>query len=441
MCTTVLVQLAVPADLAGDYDPGVTLESKSNASGLRGRLAGGPASHAPFRRLMAARFISTMGSWMQTVAAGYLVFQISGNAMYVGLLAAVALAPSLVGASVGGRLADRYCPRKLSIGFALFEVLPPLALALFAFADALTLPVIFACVLALSIPHSMSQPIFALVLPFSVPEELRHDAVADASAVYNTGQLTGAVLGGMAVQDVGAGLAFSINAASYFIVAMVLIASPILQRACDLARAHHDVSIRTGLRKGWGLLVVKMTIFGAATFFFLVAPIEQLMPKIAAEHGEGAMLLGLLVGALTVGAIVANPFVRRWAGDVRGAERTLVAGVLVCAPAVFLLGLSSSLATDIPLLVVIGFTWEMVFVSGGSSLQLDVPPDIKGRMVGIFYTLVTGAAALGAVLMGVLFEDIGVTDSLLLIGVLSGVGALALLLRWRSGRSLMDGVE
>ncbi len=386
---------------------------------------------------MVARFISTMGSWMQTVAAGYLVFQISGNAMYVGLLAAVALGPSLVGASIGGSLADRYCPRKLSIGFALIEVLPPLALALFAFNDALTVPVIFACVLALSIPHSMSQPIFALVVPYSVPEEMRHNAVADASAVYNTGQLTGAVLGGMVVQDVGAGLAFSVNAASYLIVALVLITSPVLQRACDLARAHHDVSIRTGLREGWGLAVVRMAIFGAATFFFLVAPIEQLMPKIAADHGEGAMLLGILVGALTVGAIVANPFVRRWVGDVAGAERTLVAGVLVCAPAILLLGVSSSLATDIPLLAVIGFTWEMIFVSGGSALQLDVPPNIKGRLVGIFYTLVTGAAALGAIVMGILFEDVGVSTSLLLIGAVAAGCGLVLLVRWRSGRGLM----
>ena len=416
-------------------------EPAPNAGGFRARLSNGPAAYAPFRRLMAARFISTMGSWMQTVAAGYLVFKLSGNAMYVGLLAAVALGPSLVGASVGGRLADRYCPRKLSIGFSLFEILPPLALAVLAFTDSLTVPALFICVLALSIPHSMSQPIFALVIPYSVPEKLRHDAVADTSAVYNVGQLTGAVLGGMVVQDLGAGLAFSINAASYLIVAIVLILSPILQHACDLAREHHDVSIRTGLREGWGLVVVKMAIFGAATFFFLVAPIEQLMPKIAADHGEGAMLLGLLVGSLTVGAIVANPFVRRWVSDVSGAERTLVAGVLICAPAVFLLGLSSSLATDIPLLVVIGFAWEMIFVSGGSSLQLDVPMDIKGRMVGIFYTLVTGSAALGAILMGALFQDVGVSGSLLLIGAVAGVCAVLLLFRWRAGRSVMPSVE
>jgi len=241
----------------------------------------------------------------------------------------------------------------------------------------------------------------------------------------------------MVVQDLGAGLAFGLNALSYLIVALVLILSPILQRACDLAREHRDVGLRTGLRRGWGLTVVKMALFGAAIFFFLVAPIEQLMPKIAADHGEGAMLLGVLVGALTVGAIAANPFVRRWVADVHGAERTLVVGVLVCAPAVLLLGLSSSLATDIPLLMVIGFTWEMVFVSGGSSLQLDVPMEIKGRMVGVFYTLVTGATALGAVLMGVLFQDVGVSDSLLLVGGLAAVAALFLLFRWRTGRSVM----
>lgn len=390
---------------------------------------------------MAARFISTMGSWMQTVAAGYLVFKLSGNAMYVGLLAAVALGPSLVGASFGGRLADRYCPRKLSIGFSLFEVLPPLTMAIFAFAGALTVPVIFVCVLALAIPHSMSQPIFALVIPYSVPEELRHEAVADTSAVYNVGQLTGAVLGGMVVQDVGAGLAFSLNALSYLIVAIVLICSPILQHACDLAREHHDVSLRRGLSQGWGLTVVKISLFGAGVFFFLVAPIEQLMPKIAADHGEGAMLLGLLVGSLTVGAVIANPFVRRWSGNTADSERTLVVGVLLCAPATLLLGFSSALATDIPLLVLIGFAWEMIFVSGGSALQLDVPMDIKGRMVGVFYTLVTGAAALGAVIMGVLFQDVGVSGSLVLIGVLAALCGLLLFFRWRSGRAVMPSPE
>ncbi|MFZ9668685.1 MAG: MFS transporter [Solirubrobacterales bacterium] len=416
----------------------MSLESSSGTGPSRGRFGHGPFAYPPFRRLMAARFISTMGSWMQTVAAGYLVFQISGNAMYVGLLAAVALGPSLAGASIGGRLADRYCPRKLSIAFCLIEVFPPLALAVLAFSDALTIPAIFGCVLALSIPHSMSQPIFALVIPYSVPEELRHEAVADTSAVYNVGQLVGAVLGGMAIQDIGAGLAFSINALSYLVVAIVLITSPILQRACDLARAHHDVSIRTGFREGWGLLVVKMAIVGAATFFLLVAPIEQLMPKIAAEHGEGAMLLGLMIGSLTVGAILANPFVRRWTRDTRSSEKTLVAGVLVSSPTVLALGFSSSLATDIPLLVVLGFTWEMIFVSGGSALQLDVPVAIKGRMVGIFYTLVTGAAALGAILMGALFQDLGVSTSLIIVGVCAGLSGLALYFRWRSGLGVLQ---
>ncbi len=151
------------------------------------------------------------------------------------------------------------------------------------------------------------------------------------------------------------------------------------------------------------------------------------------------MLLGVLVGALTVGAIAANPFVRRWVGDSGSAERTLVFGVLIGAAAIVLLGVSSGLATDIPLLVVIGFTWEMIFVSGGSALQLDVPADIKGRMVGVFYTLVTGAAALGAVLMGVLFEDVGVSASLVAIGCLAGLCAIFLLVRWRAGGTVMPG--
>jgi nitrate/nitrite transporter NarK len=79
---------------------------------------------------------------MQAVAAGWLVLMISGNPVDVGILAALALAPSFFAAPIGGYLADRFCPRKLTILFPDILVFPPVILAALAFADALTVPLI-----------------------------------------------------------------------------------------------------------------------------------------------------------------------------------------------------------------------------------------------------------------------------------------------------------
>ena len=395
------------------------------------RLEGGPFSYAPFRRIIFARALSTIGSWMQTVGAGWLVFHLTGNAMDVGILAAIALGPSLVGSPIGGALADRFCPRHLAIGFTCFLILPPLTMSLLAFNDALTVPLIYLLVFCGAVPHSINQPIIQLVIPFTVPAELRGAAVADVSAVYNLAQFTGAILGGTVVATVGVGLSFAANAASYAVVALVFVGSPILQAACDAARNHRDSSIRRGLKEGWPLSVVRTVAFGGAAFFVIVAPIEQLMPVIAGDHGESAMLLGVLLGALCAGALLASPFVRRWITDGVSAERTLSFGVVVSATGTLLLGISSSLVTDIPLLMLIGFSWEMVFVSGGSAVQLDVPADIRGRMVGLFYLLVTGSSALGALLIGYIFSQIGVEASLIVGGAVSLLFGILLVLRLR----------
>lgn len=386
---------------------------------------GGPLSYAAFRRMLLARLVSGLGSWMQTVAAGYLVFKLTGDAMAVGVLAAIALAPSLIGAPIGGALADRFCPRKLTTTFFAILILPPLALSILAFSDELTVSSIYLCVALLAVVHSVNQPIFQIVIPFTVPERLRRQAVADVSATYNVAQLVGAVLGGTVVALVGPGFAFLANALSYLFVTLMMIASPVLQRSCDLARHRNDgEQPETGkLRRGFGLEVVRVAAAGAGCFFLFVAPVEQLMPTIAAEHGDDAMYLGLLLAAICLGAILGNPLVRKRAIDGSGASSTLTTGVIACGPVVLLLALSSTLVTDLVLLVALGICWEMIFVSGSTSLQLDVPPEIKGKMIGFFYVLVSGCAALGALLLGYLFDLLGIDTSLTVsAGVIFVVG-------------------
>lgn len=366
---------------------------------------------------------------MQVVGAGWLVYHLTGSAMQVGVLAALALGPSLVGAPIGGVLADRFCPRKLSITLCTAQAVPAGVMAILAFAGLLSVPWIFVLVLLGAVPYSLNQPIIALVVPFTVPPELRHEAVTASSMAYNLSRLTGAVLGGVVVQVIGPGGAFALNSASYLVVAVVLLFSPVIQASCDAARAHQSSGLAGGLRTGWHVPVVRVALLGAAVFFLIVAPIEQLMPKIAADHSDGAMMLGLLLAALGIGALSVNPILRHRVHDARTGGLAVAVGLVTATIGLALLAVSPWLVTDFLALFIVGISWELVFVSGQGSLQLEVPRDIRGRMIGLFYLLVTGATALGALALGMLFDYLGVRTSLLLGAAVVAVGAGVLLVR------------
>ena len=406
-------------------------------AGTRERLRHGPMSYPAFRRIMIARVISTMGTWMQNVAAGFLVYQMTGSAMLVGVLGFCALGPNLIGTPIGGALADRYCPRRLVTLFSGLEVLPPLMLGIAALTGNLSVPLIFIGVIWLACVHSITSPIQQLIIPFAVPDELRHAAVADTSAAYSIGTLIGTAAGGIIIELIGAGAAFTVNAVSNLLVALVFATSPVLQRACDLARASKGGNIFKGVRKGWQLQIVQTIMVGAVLFAIFVAPLQMLMPKIAVDHGEGAMLLGFLLGVMGIGALLANGRVRRWAHDGPSGGRTLLLGVAICATGTVLLGVSPWLATDLLLLATIGFGWEVIYVAGSATVQLDVPEDIRGRMVGMFFTLATGATALGSLLMGALFQDLGVAQWLVIAGLVSLAGALLIRFRLRRGMRMI----
>ncbi|MFZ4518171.1 MAG: MFS transporter [Microthrixaceae bacterium] len=396
----------------------------------RAPAAPGPLSFAPFRRMFAARLVSSIGSTMQVVAAGWLVLRLTGSSMDVGLLAAVALGPSLVGSPIGGALADRVCPRKLATWLSAAQVPGPLLLALGAYQGWLTFPLILLFVLMVAVPTALVNPVMSIVVPFTVPEELRHRSVNLMSAARNVGMVIGGVCGGWATATMGAWLAFAVNGASNVLVAVVVAASPVLQASCDLARHRHAGrersmdGLRDGLRAGWPLPLVRTVVYGALVFFVVVAPVQSLLPAIAREHGD-AMMLGLLFATINAGAIIGNTFLGKVLADGHRARTVLVVGVLLSALGTLLVGAGPGLASDLLGLLVVGLSWEMVYVAGTSALQLDTPERIRGRMIGVFFLIVSAAAAAGALAMGWLFDRLGVSPALLAVAVVAAVGGAA----------------
>lgn len=225
----------------------------------------------------------------------------------------MALGPSIVGSPIGGALVDRYDPRRLAIVLYVLQAIPAAIMAILDFTGELPLGWLYALVFAGAVPYSLNCPVISLVGPYTVPEEYRQAALAQSSMMFNLTRLAGAVIGGFMVHWIGIGSALAFNAASYVLVALAVLAGTTLLsevRPAAEAAEQEQASPQTATSSS-ALAFVTPGCGRCRRLLRLHRAVEQLMPTVAEEHGMTAAAVGLLIGAIGLGAVLANPIIAR----------------------------------------------------------------------------------------------------------------------------------
>ena len=367
---------------------------------------------------------------MQIVAVTWYAYKLTGSATSVGLLAALALGPTIVGSPIGGALADRFDPRRLAIVLYICQGIPATVMAILDLTGELPIGWLYALVFAGAIPYSLNCPVINLVGPYTVPEEYRPAALAQSSMMFNLTRLVGAVGGGFIVHLFGIGSALAINAASYFLVAAVL-ATPTLTSAIGSIRPPelHTPDSREAPKDVGSLSFMWLTAVSVGVFFTAIAPVEQLMPTVAEEHKMTASAVGLLIGAIAAGAVLANPIIARAATSPARRRRLMAMGMFLAAPGMIVLAVTPhhGIAIDLMGALLIGFGWEFVFIGGQTAIATEVRHGIRGRMMGLFFVLVTATTAVGAVGLGVLISQVGLMMTFVATAACTVLAAVVLL--------------
>lgn len=379
-----------------------------------------------FRRLFLASVVSLGGDWFSFVAVASLVTELTGRPGTAAYIYAATVIPVFVASPVAGIVADRFDRKRTLVISDLARVPVALSLCLAAYWHSTALAV--AATIVLAIGASFSDPIASAATPNLVSEEDLASAQAVMGMVWGSMLMVGAGIGGVVAEVFGRQVAFTIDAVS-FLISALLIAS--IKRPLQQAeRPASTGSMREALgyvRSRPLLLRLLFAKVGVSSANGIVG----LLPAFAARRfATMPLATGLLFAARGLGAMLGPLFARL----AIGATPTRRAIIIVCGlstltyTAGYLAFTASHVFVVALVLVVIshlggGAQWSL----STYGLQRETPDHVRGRVMAIDYGLATLAIGISAVVAGVLADRIGETPTtwwLCAIGAVYGVAWL-----------------
>jgi len=380
--------------------------------------------HRNFRLFWSGQLISLVGTWMQTVAQGWLVLTLTrGDPVALGITAACQFTPVLLFGLVGGVLADALPKRRTLIVTQSASLVLALLLGLLAITGVVQIWHVYLLAVGLGIVNAVDMPVRQSFIVEMVGREDIANAVALNSAVFNGARILGPAVAGILILIVGTAVCFFLNAASYLAVlfAYALMREDELRPAIRIAVARTVGGVVAQLREGLAYAratpVVRLALLTLGITATAGMNSSVLMPVFAQDVlGGGPSTFGFLLAASGVGSIFAALHIA--AGLRPSIKLVVVAGA---ALGVALLALSQVHQTIIALPLMAVFGWSVISMAATTNtlIQVLVPDELRGRVISIFTTVFAGSTPVGGLLVGSIAGLLGVSVALAFGGVVA----------------------
>lgn len=350
-----------------------------------------------FRALWAASVVSNVGSFLQAVAASWLMLELTGSPLWVAAMSASTTLPLLFVALLAGALADVLDRRKLLLVAQSMMGLAAIAMATLWWLDSLTPAILLALGLALGTGLAFNLPAWQALVPDLVPCGMVASAVALNSVAFNVARALGPALGGFVVAAFGPGIAFGMNALSYVGVIAVIASFGGHFRADDTTTIGGAVA--TGLRYARHTPTFRLLLAIAAGFAITSASVQAVLPNLTQDVlGGSAVMYGVLLGAMGLGALAAA-FTRERVTR-RLDRRTVPASIVGFGIAGVGLGLSTEPVLAAAAMAVAGLFWVWTLSTLNATVQLMSPGWVRGRAMSLYMLAFSGILPIGSLFAG-----------------------------------------
>ncbi|GBO56199.1 MFS general substrate transporter [Pseudanabaena sp. lw0831] len=393
-----------------------TTENKSLFPALRSRN---------YRLFFAGQGVSLIGTWMTQIATVWLVYHLTQSAFMLGIVGFTSQIPSFVLAPFGGAFVDRFPRHRILIGTQILAMVQSLALAALALSGAIQIWHVLALSLLQGIINAVDAPA-RQVFVFELVEQ-REDlanAIAINSTMFNGARLIGPALGGLMIAKVGEGYCFLIDGLSYIAVIMALLAMRLVPKDIPVMAGSHLQKIKEGFVYAFSSPPIRSILLLSGLVSLMGMQYAVLVPVFADKILKGdVQTLGFLMAASGVGAIFGGVYLatRR---SVIGLGKFIVVSPSILGTGLIIFALSRYLPLSLFAMLLIGIGTILQISAGNIILQTIVDDDKRGRVMSLYTMSFLGMTPFGNLLGGTLGDRIGVTDTLIIAGIVCILGSI-----------------
>jgi MFS family permease len=391
----------------------------SAAFTLKGKLTLAPALRSRnFRLFWLAQLISTIGTSLQVVVEGWLVYQVTDSTLWLGLVGLIGLLPVVPLALLGGVLIDRVPRRKLILSTQSGLLLQTTLFALVVRSGEVRLWQIIALYFLFGALLAIDHPARRAFLVDLVNQEDLANAVALNASLFNVSNLIGFVASGFLLATIGAAGAMSLNAASYLAPILALAAIRVADTRHDQQRPRLSEALSAGIVALWRQPAVLVVIGLMAAVGGLAWPIFGMMPAFAEDVlGTNTVGLGLLLAAGALGSVIGTAVVARFASRQRG--RSLLLACLLLSLMVMVFAFNRNLLVACFLMVMVGLALIIVQSLAVTLVHLGITDQVRGRVMSLYGMVHAGADTAANAMVGGLALYLGLPLALCLAGALA----------------------
>ncbi|NTU91796.1 MAG: MFS transporter [Chlorobiaceae bacterium] len=383
-------------------------------SGLKSRLLSAFPAFASrnFRLYFTGQIISMIGTWLQMVAQGWLVLEMTGSAYWVGVAAATSTLPTLFLSLIGGVIVDRYPRKTILLWTQSLSMILAFVLGTVTLTHIVTIPIILTLAFMLGCVGSVATPAIQAFLSEMVDRNQLHSAVALNASIFNASRVIGPAIAGLMISWIGTGGAFVANGLSYVAVIIALLAISTTAAAPRAANEHPLQSIRDGIAYTWKHPLLRAIVLFVSAVSIFGWSFMAMLPVVAKQRfGLGASGMGILFSAFGLGSLTATFFVSMSSGRI-SPEKMIIGGILTFSLSLVAFTFAPGVLPGLGFLFISGLGMLSAFATMTATVQRLVEDRYRGRVMSIYLMVLMGLMPVGNFLIGIISEHFGTSAAI-----------------------------
>jgi MFS family permease len=360
-----------------------------------------------YRLWFAGQLVSLIGTWTQTAAQGYLIYELTKSPAYLGYLSFANGLPTWIFTLYAGAIADRVSKRTLMVITQSGMMILALILAILTFSNMVQWWQILILSFFLGVFNAFDAPARQAFTLEMVDREDLTNAIALNSTMFNLAMVMGPAFGGLIYAWVGPGWCFTINAISFLAVIIALL----LMRLKPFIPVRTNRSAISDVKEGLNYVInhpsVKMLIFNLFITTLFALGIAALIPAWSVQVlGGDAATNGFLMAARGIGSLISALLIAAL-GHFRFRGKLWTINSLLLPITMLLFALLQWMIPSLLVMAGMGFAFMMIVNLSNAMVQTRIADEMRGRVMGVYTFFFFGAMPIGALISGWSADIIG----------------------------------